>query len=1023
MKTLKNIILSVFIFIGFIQINAQNEWSADINVIEEHHIQSTEINVQMIVDLYHNGSLISVPSNAIIEVYRFLPLSDNPSWGLRYTLNGTNEFGTHTTLYGPPLSDDENIIDFYCTVILPSYSVTFNSDTIRVPWSAIQPDQQKNGTSFGSIEYWYKGDYRDNNGLAEFYVPRNEQTVLLANTNVVSQQKFSTWTNYENNVTYKNFIHFDENVDDFLSNTYISNFKPTYSATVRVKVDDLYLNILKFQDPWNRDFNESPYGLRNQGLEAEPEPLTNITNNLSTTSNHQGVLKNQNAQFDTTKPIYKISIPTSISVNGSSHTLNLLNWDLTNAQLQYSNQLTTGVVFTGNNASVVANIKGSLLSNDNTAYANGSQRKFVRTYGTLCSVYESMGKIWVESSTDNGQTWDLLNNHQPLNGSTTAKNPSLSVIPGTDHLAVVYQEGSKVKILVTHSNNITYGNFIIHSADVVNTSGLTDANPVVAVQYTEEDNGGLSSALASNTVLSTNYNKLYVIVWQKNSSTSPGLYYRKLQEDYLGNFSFIGSASIISNTDVYSSNPTIVAKPLDSIFHIAWEQDMYSYASQIRYYQVTRSGSSTDSFNGFTVVSTGDSYNFNYSPTLSVLEDNSLRLAWVGKPYNGSNSDRRIVLRVRHASGYWYNTFHIYGNNVQNVSVNSAQTGYYYGFAWVEGDGVTNRYIASGVGNYELDTHGNYLQVCNGNGTVSNMRAMVFNNSSVPYNFEKSNYFGEGLQKTNDSDYEGRTAIVTLQKNKNEGGKEYYYSLNEVLSDNEMMKFEPLDDTIMIKNEKDLKYYLTTKSFMLTESSELSYKIEYGLCQKNNESTTMKDNENIKFKVVLIDAKNEKVLTTLDDIKFNEDTKETNIKKGYKIQPKGIKSKKVKLRLEFENNTNGEYTISSSIYNNKINLQKENYEEITLNLDEIPTKYSLSQNYPNPFNPTTTINYQISKVSKVTLKVYDVLGKEVKTLVDEIKESGQYSVKFNGSNLASGVYFYKITAGSFSDTKKFILMK
>ncbi len=85
--------------------------------------------------------------------------------------------------------------------------------------------------------------------------------------------------------------------------------------------------------------------------------------------------------------------------------------------------------------------------------------------------------------------------------------------------------------------------------------------------------------------------------------------------------------------------------------------------------------------------------------------------------------------------------------------------------------------------------------------------------------------------------------------------------------------------------------------------------------------------------------------------------------------------------------------------------------------------YFLANNYPNPFNPSTTINYEVPSSTFVTLKVYDVLGREIGTLVNEVKSAGQYSVTFDGSKLSSGVYFYRMTAGSYTSTKKAILMK
>ncbi|MBI2429539.1 MAG: T9SS type A sorting domain-containing protein [Ignavibacteriales bacterium] len=89
----------------------------------------------------------------------------------------------------------------------------------------------------------------------------------------------------------------------------------------------------------------------------------------------------------------------------------------------------------------------------------------------------------------------------------------------------------------------------------------------------------------------------------------------------------------------------------------------------------------------------------------------------------------------------------------------------------------------------------------------------------------------------------------------------------------------------------------------------------------------------------------------------------------------------------------------------------------------IPEKFSLEQNYPNPFNPTTEIRYQISEVSMVTLKVYDMLGKELTTLVDEELTPGTYRVQWNAHGIASGIYFYRLTAKDFSATKKLMLMK
>jgi hypothetical protein len=93
------------------------------------------------------------------------------------------------------------------------------------------------------------------------------------------------------------------------------------------------------------------------------------------------------------------------------------------------------------------------------------------------------------------------------------------------------------------------------------------------------------------------------------------------------------------------------------------------------------------------------------------------------------------------------------------------------------------------------------------------------------------------------------------------------------------------------------------------------------------------------------------------------------------------------------------------------------------NISTLPSKFDLSQNYPNPFNPVTKINYAVPVKGFVTMKIYNILGKEVATLVSDSKEPGYYSVDYNASTLSSGVYYYKLESGTFSDVKKMMLIK
>jgi len=129
--------------------------------------------------------------------------------------------------------------------------------------------------------------------------------------------------------------------------------------------------------------------------------------------------------------------------------------------------------------------------------------------------------------------------------------------------------------------------------------------------------------------------------------------------------------------------------------------------------------------------------------------------------------------------------------------------------------------------------------------------------------------------------------------------------------------------------------------------------------------------------------------------------------RNYEFTEKGLNSGKYKYRLK-QIDFNGNY---------------EYFELANDVIIGIPAKYYLSQNYPNPFNPVTNLEFEIPELGFVTLKIYDVMGRELITIVNENKEPGYYKVKFDAGNLSSGVYFYRMTAREFVAVKKFVVLK
>ena len=171
------------------------------------------------------------------------------------------------------------------------------------------------------------------------------------------------------------------------------------------------------------------------------------------------------------------------------------------------------------------------------------------------------------------------------------------------------------------------------------------------------------------------------------------------------------------------------------------------------------------------------------------------------------------------------------------------------------------------------------------------------------------------------------------------------------------------------------------------------------------------------------------------DVKLNWSTATETNNQGFEIQRRNEESEYQKIGYVPGNGTttqvqNYSYVDSKVANDNYFYRLKqidfdgtiEYSNEIAVNVT-IPLEFALEQNYPNPFNPTTKIKYQLPKAGFVTLKVYDVLGEEIVTLVNEEKQTGNYEVNFDAKNLSSGIYFYKLQAGDFVETRKMVVLR
>jgi len=314
-----------------------------------------------------------------------------------------------------------------------------------------------------------------------------------------------------------------------------------------------------------------------------------------------------------------------------------------------------------------------------------------------------------------------------------------------------------------------------------------------------------------------------------------------------------------------------------------------------------------------------------------------------------------------------------------------------------------------------LNTHVTDLQISNIMQGWEGMDIIAYNNSSLPYSFTNAEtifFYKEGQIS------EGRGVSISR------GNAEFYFSFGDISLDDTQIDFKEKSDTLNIKKNENLNDYLETKPFLVNDNNSiLTYNISYGVKDSSTAINELKNNESINYKIELVDNTEGKVLSILNEITQikNELKNQRNI--YYKVNCSGLGNREIKLRLIEEDNINGDYTFTKIHLSNN-SLKKKDYNEINLNGEFLVKDYLLEQNYPNPFNPITTIQYEIPKATNVSIKIFDVLGREIVTVINNnYQQPGRYKIEWNAKDYSSGIYFYQIKTDEFVSNKKMVLMR
>ncbi|MCU7513914.1 MAG: S8 family serine peptidase [Ignavibacteria bacterium] len=881
------------------------------------------------------------------------------------------------------------------------------------------------GLAFGEASYWTSAGTWQNVSPANTVSFAIGVQKFLASRDFkpLTTQKFNYWVDNPSNV--QRFRNWDTVSVFAKTKEVIAQFKSAYNVTISNNFAEFpskpggINDSLWFKDPWLTDYDEQPYGLRNQGLQASFKRVSSPFNPKAETGDtYKGVFLNQMNNAD--NAFYSLraqkSYSANLSLTGKTHTFYFQNWssngtDPLNQNIVAGNFYESPVVFRNGNAVIQANYKGTQLSNSSTAFSNTSQRKFIRTPdGSLHMVYESMGLVWYERSSDGGSTWVLMNNGKPLS-TKPSKSPSIDYCGNSAEgaIGIVFQEddnilGRKIKYYpVSYSNGI-YSSFTLQDIDYVEEQDNSsfDAMPVIAFGSTSP---------------------YFLVVWKDMD----GL----MTKYFNGNNSILiqplSSTSLISSvTDATSAHPFLVSNRLgNTIFHLAWDENTSSTTGTIRYCKLS-AGTTVDVVGGSynSNVSSGSGFAKNSMPGMIAALDNTVRMSWLGATTYGKKS---ALFRGMIGDGSWNSRFWSFGYGVTSQCINMGSDAYYILFCDYTSGSYRNQFTDSRTLSniYTLNTTGKDIQLNNGAGETSRtMYAMSFSSQgSLPYTFTRStNSIGSyyGLYKGNSIETSGRMVVL-----KKDSLAEYYFSLQDISLDGKPVKFMEVSDTIRIKDISSLNKYMITEPFTLTDNSKFLFNLNYGVTDSSKGLRALGKEGNISYSVDLLDEEG-KVLQSLNLITFSKALFFKNKQSSFQVNMKGIGNKNVRMRLNTDVNFNAECFLvdSHSLPDENGRMYKAaETEMINYSGEKVIKEYAISRNYPNPFNPSTVIDYQVPKTSKVTLKIFDMLGKEVTTLVNEVKEMGRYSVKFDASVLPSGTYIYEIRANDFVKSGKMLLLK
>jgi Secretion system C-terminal sorting domain len=541
----------------------------------------------------------------------------------------------------------------------------------------------------------------------------------------------------------------------------------------------------------------------------------------------------------------------------------------------------------------------------------------------------------------------------------------------------------------------------------------------------------------ANPAVAVSWNYSYLVTWTQDSSPA-GINYA---------FGYLNEGSIqpeatgtIAGTEANSLTPSIYSNKDYSPaggehpFTLAFEEyhSNYNYSTiemtnlSFSYSIQNQDWEMSQTYNPPEVISSGN-YPQNRYPSVVEFADLSWAVCFTSYVPN-QFPDLYNLTYIRSSNPSINKT---YGMGVQSGSANLS--GDYSGYVtWSQNNsGWSNQAVtAGGSSPVSLNTSGQYVQMCNGDGGDSVLVSSYYNTSS-PYYFNLSQTLGSVLGQTAKSNTGPEktlsvpSAVVSVGRGVgiNKGMMHFYCDFGGLTVDGQNIGFVNAPDSLNYGSLPKVDSVLESQPFQVGANSRIIFTESSGFADSAAALNVLGDSGYVRCKAEIVDNSDNKVIGTVDDSILSSQDIHSGRTNSYQLGTDGISGKTVYVKIAVTTNLDSIKTVLVENYSLDNPSAGKSTQSLSMTPINVIKSFTLYQNYPNPFNPTTVISYTIPRDGMATLKVYDVLGREVETLVNQNQKVGRYEVTFDGSRLASGVYFYRLVAGNHVITKKMLMLK